>query len=123
MDTTTNNEFYKKAALNAASLMKGLGLAGAIPNDALKSYLAIAAALGALGGAGAGVVSSYVKAKNPEALSLDRQKKFYDRKISEMENENWLNDLISAKKKLENSKMSPEDRKALEKKYIDLINK
>lgn len=123
MDTTTKQDLEKQAAVPLTSLLKGIVASGAIPKHLWSTYLLWAAALGGLGGTGAGIVSSYVKAKNPEALSLDRQKRFYDRKIDEMANENWLNDLMAAKKKLDTGKLSPEERDVLEKKYVALINK
>ena len=94
-----------------------------LSKDTLMTYLTLAGALGAAGGAGIGVASSYIKSKDPKLLTLARKKEFYDRKVDELENENWLNDIMAAKKKLESSRLSDEERTALEDKYIKLLNK
>lgn len=102
---------------------KILGPLSVIPKDVLMMYLTTAAALGLAGGAGIGTVSSYIKSKNPKLTSLSRKKEFYDRKVREMENENWLNDVMAAKKKLETARLSDDERTDLEDKYLKLINK
>lgn len=116
MATTTDLE------KEAAKSLK-LPLLGFASSDLGKGYLALAASLGLIGGAGLGAFSSYVNAKNPELTALDRQKKFYDKKISDMENENWLNDVLTLKKKLETNRLSDDERKDIEKQYLKLINK
>lgn len=102
---------------------KILGPLSAVPKDVLMMYLTTAAALGLAGGAGIGTVSSYIKSKNPKLTSLSRKKDFYDRKVREMENENWLNDVMSTKKKLETARLTDDERTDLENKYLKLINK
>lgn len=124
MDTITRDQIYdrfiKQAAGNSKfSIIPFLGL----PKDALMTYLTAAVALGAAGGAGLGAASSYIKSKNPKIMALNRKKDFYDRKVDEMENEDWLNEVMTAKKKLETSKLSDDERTALEDKYIKLLNK
>lgn len=124
MATITREQIYKEFLKQAADKKKFSMIPFlSIPKDALMMYLTAAAALGAAGGAGLGAASSYIKAKNPKLTALDRKKDFYDRKVSEMENENWLNDVMTAKKKLETSKLSDDERTALEDKYIALLNK
>ena len=93
-----------------------------LPRSALLAYLSLFAGLGMAGGAGLGALSSYIKTKNPKLIALSRKKDFYDKKIREIDNENWLNEVMSAKKKLETSKLSDEERSALEDKYMKLIN-
>lgn len=116
--TTDNKELEKQAAAWA----KILGPLTAVPKDTLMSYLAAVAAIGAAAGTGIGAASSYMKSKNPKLVALDRKKKFYDSKVDEMANENWLNDVLDARKKLESSKLSDEERTALEDKYIKLLD-
>lgn len=120
MATTTDN----KAKMSKSAARAGLWLSPLtlLSKDNLTAYLATVAALGAAGGAGVGAAASYIKSKNPKIVALDRKKEFYDKKIREMENENWLNDIMTAKKKLESSKLSDEERAELEKKYIKLLN-
>jgi hypothetical protein len=121
MATTTDitDDMYKQAA---GPLIKLLGPISTVPKDLITSYLTLAALLGVAGGAGLGVTASYVKSKNPKLTALDRKKKFYDSKVREMANENWLNDVMATRRKLESSKLSDEERTTLEDKYIDLIN-
>ena len=118
---TTTNQMNKKAA--KFSLSGILKPALAIPDSLWKQYLLLSLGAGALTGLGAGAIASHVKSKNPKLITLDRKKEFYDRKIKEMENENWLNDLMAAKRKLETSRMSDEDRKSLEEQYKKLIDR
>lgn len=120
MATTTDSTKMDKQA--AFPFMKVLGPLSTFPKDVVTSYLTLAALLGIAGGAGLGVTASYIKSKNPKLTALDRKKKFYDSKVKEMANENWLNDVMSARKKLESSKLSDEERTALEDKYMNLIN-
>ena len=122
IDTNTKKAALEKMAKNN-SISKLLLPFGMLNRDALMTYLTIAGALGAAGGAGLGVASSYVKNKDPKLLALSRKKEFYDRKVDELENENWLNDVMDIRKKLESSKLSDEDRTALEDKYVKLLNK
>lgn len=121
MVTETN----KKEALEKLAAGKLSWLTGLLPvsKDTLLGYLTLAGAIGAAGGAGLGAMSSYIKSKNPKLVALDRKKEFYDRKIDEMTNENWLNDVMTLKKKLETAKLSDDDRTKLEDEYIKLINK
>ena len=93
------------------------------PKDLLMTYLTAAAALGLAGGAGIGAAAAHIKSKNPKLTALGRKKKYYDSKVEEMANENWLNDVMTAKKKLETSKLSDEERTALEKQYIKLLDR
>ena len=125
MATTTRDQVYREFMKQAAGSSGKFSLLPflSIPKDALMMYLTAAAALGVAGGAGLGAASSYIKSKNPKLTALDRKKDFYDRKFDEMENENWLNDVMTAKKKLETSKLSDEERTALEDNYIKLLNK
>lgn len=116
MDTTTNNLQKQAAPFPAKTLVS-------IPNNLLKSYLTWAAALGILGGTGVGLMASTIKAKNDKITSLDRKKKFYTRHIAELENENWLNDIMATKKKLDSNRLSEEERAELEKQYLKLLNK
>ena len=105
---------------------KGAGVIGplaALPKNVLTLYLTTAAALGLIGGAGIGLSSSYIKNKNPKLVELSRKKDFYEKRLREMENENWLNDVMAAKKKLETSKLSDSERAALESKYKKLLDK
>lgn len=125
MDTTTRDQIYDKFVKQAAGKKGALSIFPfmTLPKDALMTYLTAAVALGAAGGAGLGAASSYIKSKNPKILALNRKKDYYDRKVDEMENENWLNDVMTAKKKLETSKLSDDERAALEKEYIKLLDK
>ena len=120
MDTTTNkNENIEKIAAQAKVINPFI----AVPKNLLLTYLTLAAAAGITGGAGLGVASSFVKSKDKRLTALERKKRFYDGKVEEMENENWLNDVMAAKKKLETAKLTDEERTALEDKYISLLNK
>ena len=124
MDTTIEqyiNEQMEKIAGKGGGAI--LGPLAALPKNALMTYLTFAAAAGLIGGAGLGLSSSYIKNKNPKLVSLARKKEFYDKKVSEMENENWLNDIMSLKKKLETARLSDEERTELEAKYKKLIDK
>ena len=116
---TKNAKMNKQAAMPFSKI---LGPLSVFPKDIITRYLTLAALLGVAGGAGLGVTASYVKSKNPKLTALERKKKFYDSKVKEMANENWLNDVMAARKKLESSKLSDEERTALEDKYINLIN-
>lgn len=120
MATITDSTKMNKQA--AIPFMKVLGPISTLPKDVVTSYLTLATLLGLAGGAGIGVTASYVKSKNHKLTALDRKKKFYDSKVKEMANENWLNDVMSARKKLESSRLSDEERTALEDKYMNLIN-
>ena len=126
MDTITDYDNTARQAMlkAAAPSLKGiLGPATMIPKNLLMAYIAAAAAIGAAGGAGLGAASSYVKSKDPKLTALARKKKYYDGKLKEMENENWLNDVMAAKKKLETSRLTDEERTALEDKYIKMLGK
>ena len=112
MATTTNQMNKNAAKFSLSGILKP---ALAIPDSLWKQYLLLSL--------GAGAIASHVKSKNPKLITLDRKKEFYDRKIKEMENENWLNDLMAAKRKLETSRMSDEDRKSLEEQYKKLIDR
>jgi hypothetical protein len=113
------DDFMKKTAAGK----KLLGPFLALPKDVLMMYLTGAAALGLAGGAGAGIASSYIKSRNPKLTALSRKKDFYDKKVEEMDNENWLNDLMAAKKKLETSRLTDDERTALEQKYMEMLDK
>lgn len=115
MDTTDNQTNEKLAGIIRPFFT--------IPSNSFKGYLTLATALGILGGAGAGTIASHIKSKNDKVVALDRKKKFYDQKVEEMENENWLNEIMLTKKKLESSRLSDEERSALEKRYIKLLNR
>ena len=121
IDTKTKAQALEKMAKGGPS--KFLLPFSMLTKDSLMTYLTLAGALGAAGGAGLGVASSYIKNKDPKLLALSRKKEFYDRKVDELDNENWLNDIMDAKKKLESSRLSEEERSALEDKYIKLLNK
>ena len=122
IDTNTRKEALEKMAKKGSGSRFLLPF-GLLNKDSLMTYLTLAGALGAAGGAGLGVASSYVKNKDPKLLALSRKKEFYDRKVDELENENWLNDVMDIRKKLESSKLSDEERIALEDKYVKLLNK
>jgi len=122
MDTNTKKEALEKLA-KEGSVSKFLVPFSMLSKDSLLTYLTLAGALGAAGGAGLGIASSYVKGKDPKLLALSRKKEFYDRKVDELDNENWLNDVMDIRKKLESSKLSDEERTALEDKYVKLLNK
>lgn len=98
--------------INALDLTRYLG----------STSLSLALGLGVLGGAALGLGSSAVKARNPEYIALKRRKKFYDSKIDEMRNEEWLSNIMSLRRKLETGKLSDEERDKLESEYIKLIN-
>lgn len=121
IDTKTKAQALEKMAKGGSG--KFLLPFSLLTKDSLMTYLTLAGALGAAGGAGLGVASSYIKNKDPKLLALSRKKEFYDRKVDELDNENWLNDIMDAKKKLESSRLSEEERSALEDKYIKLLNK
>ena len=122
MDTNAKKQALEKMAKGNGS-SKWLMPLSFLSKDSLMTYLTLAGALGAAGGAGLGVASSYIKSKDPKLLALSRKKDFYDRKVDELENENWLNDIMAAKKKLESSRLTDEERAALEDKYVKLLNK
>ena len=92
-------------------------------SDFYKGYLRYALAAGLVGGGTLGLTASLLKQKNPELEGLKRRQRFYDAQAEEMKNTNWLNDVMAAKRKLESGKMSEEERKALEAKYLALLNK
>ena len=121
MDTTANSTRISEKQAGAA-WTKLLGPLAALPKETLMTYLTAVAAVGAAGGATLGAVSSHVKSKNPKIVALNRKKEFYDRKVDEMTNENWLNDVMTLRKKLESSKLSDDERTALEKEYIKLLD-
>lgn len=112
---TTNNALEKQAQLRLRGLL-------GIPSDSYKSYLTLATALGILGGAGAGSLASTIKTKNEKIIALDRKKKFYEDKTKELKNDNWLDELISTKKKLESTNLTDDERTDLENKYRKLLN-
>lgn len=85
--------------------------------------LSLAAATGAGIGGASGLAASVIKSNNSKITALNRKKKFYENKIDEMENENWLNDVIDTRKKLETSRLSDEERTILERKYKSLLSK
>ena len=122
-NTGSPEHIYKSAAGSRGS---GSGLFAPLmllPKSLAMAYLTTAAAIGAAGGIGLGAASSYVKSKDPKLTALARKKKYYDGKLKEMENENWLNDVMTARKKLETSKLTDEERAALEEKYIKLLGR
>lgn len=121
IDSKIQSQFEKIAGKGGK--MSILGPLTALPKDLLMTYLTAAAALGMAGGAGLGAISSYVKGKNPKLTALSRKKDFYDKKVREIDNENWLNDVMAAKKKLETARLTDEERTALEDQYMKLINK
>ena len=120
---TINKEANEKLEKQAVGLKKLLLPLSTLSKESLMAYLTLAAGIGAAGGAGLGAASSYVKSKDPKLLALSRKKEFYDKKIEEMENENWLNDIMDAKRKLDSSRLTDEERSDLEKKYVALLNK
>lgn len=122
IDTNSKRQALEKMA-KGPGVGKLLSPLSFLSKDSLMAYLTFAGALGAAGGAGLGVASSYVKSKDPKLLALSRKKEFYDRKVDELNNENWLNDVMDIKKKLESAKLTDEERSALEDKYIKLLDK
>lgn len=123
MDTTTKKIDAVELEKQAAGLKKLMIPLSALSRESLMAYLTLAAGIGAAGGAGLGAAASYVKSKDPKLVALSRKKEFYDKKVEEMENENWLNDIMDAKRKLDSSRLTDEERSDLEKKYIKLLNK
>jgi len=124
MATTTNvKPGLSKSAQRGGSRFPLLAIPASVLNrESLMTYLTAAAALGAAGGAGIGAAVSHIKSKNPKIVALDRKKEFYDKKVDEMANDNWLNEVMATRKKLESSKLSDEERTALEDKYIKLLD-
>lgn len=92
-------------------------------NDLLKAYLTYSAMAGLIGGGALGFGASAIKRRNPEIKALDRRKRFYDSQVEEMKNTNWLNEVMASRRKLESGKLTPEERKTLEQKYIELLSK
>ena len=92
-------------------------------SDIYKAYLQYALAAGLVGGGTLGLTASVLKQKNPELEALKRQKRFYDAQTEEMKNTNWLNDVMTSKRKLETGRITEDERKALEKKYLELLSK
>lgn len=92
-------------------------------NDIYKGYLQYALAAGLVGGGTLGLTASLLKQKNPELEALKRRQRFYDAQTEEMKNTNWLNDVMASKRKLETAKMTEDERKALEAKYLALLSK
>jgi hypothetical protein len=123
MDTTTKKTDTVDLEKQAARLSKLILPLSTLSKESLMAYLTLAAGIGAAGGAGLGAAASYVKSKDPKLIALSRKKEFYDKKIEEMENENWLNDIMDAKRKLDSSRLTDEERSDLEKKYVKLLNK
>ena len=120
---TTTEDYVEEYMKKTADGKKLIGPLVALPKDALMMYLTAAAALGIAGGAGAGLASSHIKSRNPKLTALARKKDFYDKKVDEMNNENWLNDLMTAKKKLETSRLTEDERTDLENRYMEMLNK
>lgn len=112
----------KTAGVNSlVALLGALGGGAKNANQLLKLYLAYAGLAGAAAGGLAGVGASLAKSDTPELESLKRRKRFYDSQTEEMKNMNWLNEVMTAKRKLETAKLSPEERKTVEEQYKGLI--
>ena len=124
MDTTTDIDAYMhKSADGFNDAVKGLKSSLQAMWEGGGGAVGLATLLGLLGGAGIGTMASYMKNSNPKITALDRKRKFYSDKLEEMSNENWLNDLMSVRRKLETSKLSDDDRTKLENRYLQLINR
>ena len=102
-------------------ILGGLGVLRSSSSGLLRAYVGLSALLGALGGGSMAMMASNAKKKDPDLEALSRRKKYYDAQIEEMKNTNWMNDVMSAKKKLETGRLSESERKELEKKYRELI--
>lgn len=92
-------------------------------HDIYKGYLQYALAAGLVGGGTLGLTASLLKQKNPDLEALKRRQRFYDSQTEEMKNTNWLNDVMASKRKLETAKLTEDERKALEAKYLALLSK
>ena len=91
--------------------------------DTAKMYLLWRMLLGGAVGTAAGATVSYLKNSDPKIESLKRKNRFFSNKIEEMKNEAWMSEVMARKKKLDNAKLSPEERNQIEQEYIKLLNK
>ena len=89
--------------------------------ELLTSYLLLMSGLGLAGGGIAGMAASAIKKENPEYKALKAKKMFYDSKIEENRNMNWLNDLMAAKRRLETGRLTDAERSDLEKKDLRMV--
>ena len=110
-----------KTAGTLMELLSGIVGGAKNANELLKAYLAYSALAGGAAGAMAGIGASVVKSNSPELTALKRRQRFYDSQTEEMKNMNWLNEVMTAKRKLETAKLSPEERKTVETQYKGLI--
>lgn len=119
MDTTIN----KQAAVSNKVIQKlitSLLLAG---KEIPLGVLTLASGAGLVTGGLVGTATSAIKSNNSKITALNRKKKFYDNKIDEMSNENWLNDIITLRKKLETARIPDDERTSLEQQYKNLLDK
>lgn len=112
----TNIKMTKQAspAIVAAPL---LGTLKNVPLGLLGASLAI----GTAGGLTLAGIVGGAKNKPAKLRIAEEERKFYDAKVKELANENWLNDMLTLRKKLESKNLSEEERRATEKEYLRLI--
>ena len=123
MDRNSSQTLEKRGAGPLTTVYDGVTRLLGLGGTGFNTLLSLAGAGGIIGGFGLGSAAASLKAKNPELVGTKRKREFYERKIKELDNENWLNDLMAARRKLETAKLSDEEREALEKEYIKLIDK
>lgn len=114
MDTSINME---KVALSAAPLVAGAKMAGGVSTALLTASLLAGSSVGLL----AVSAANAAKTKPAKLRITEEERKFYDARVKELANENWLNDVMTLRKKLDSKNLSNEERKATEKAYLDLI--
>lgn len=106
----------KQAAAHAAALP----IVAAIKNIPM-GLLGAALLTGTAGGAALAGLIGAGKNKPAKLRVAEEERKFYDARVKELANENWLNDVMTLRKKLDSKNLSNEERKATEKAYLDLI--
>lgn len=99
---------------------KWLGLFGASTNVG-KGFLTTALLAGGTAGVALAGIVNAAKHKRAPLRIAEEERKFYDAKVKEMANENWLNDMLTLRKKLDSKSLSDSERRDVEKEYLKLL--
>jgi flavin-dependent dehydrogenase len=115
MDTSIN---MQKTAVNILPIgIATAKAAGGVSKAMLTASLLAGSSVGLL----AAGIANAAKTKPDKLRIAEEERKFYDARVKELANENWLNDVMTLRKKLDSKNLSNEERKATEKAYLDLI--